>query len=149
MNSIEQLRLAALKAAAEKAMAEKTAGQKKTKTTGKTGAKKTNKSATTTAHKDTAKVSGGAKYVIPAAFKAAIEKYLATRPDVDTKKTGKSIDKCCEYIYDKMRKEAQKQSKNGGMVGLFHENEEIYSIAVHYFDESDEDLKKEAEDEKK
>ena len=95
---------------------------------------------------DTPKTKGGAKYVIPKDFKQAIEDYLTGRPDMSEKlkQTGKSIDKCCEYIYDRMLKRAQKERGGATTVGMYVAPEEIFGMAVHYYDETDEDLKKEA-----
>lgn len=95
---------------------------------------------------DTPKTKGGAKYVIPKEFKQAIEDYLTGRPDMSEKmkQTGKSIDKCCEYIYGRMLKQAQKERGGATTVGMYVAPEEIFGMAVHYYDETDEDLKKEA-----
>ena len=85
------------------------------------------------------------KYVIPKEFKQAIEDYLTGRPDMSEKlkQTGKSINKCCEYIYARMLKRAQKERGGATTVGMYVDPNEIYGMAVHYYDESDEDLKKE------
>lgn len=114
---------------------------KTTKTTSKASSK-----ASGTTHTDTPKTQGGAKYVIPAEFKAQIEAYLYTRPDIDMSKKGKSIDGCCEYIFGVMLKRAQKARDGKSAVGMYAPPEEIYGMAVHYYDESDEDLKNEKED---
>ena len=114
---------------------------KTTKTTSKASSK-----ASGTPHTDTPKTQGGAKYVIPAEFKAQIEAYLYTRPDIDMNKKGKSIDGCCEYIFGVMLKRAQKARDGKSAVGMYAPPEEIYGMAVHYYDESDEDLKNEKED---
>lgn len=94
---------------------------------------------------DTPKTKGGANYVIPAEFKQAIEDYLNGRPDMADKlsKEGKTIDGCCDYIFDVMRKRAEKQRGGKSAVGLYASPDEIFGMAVHYYDESDEDLKKE------
>lgn len=94
---------------------------------------------------DTPKTKGGAKYVIPKEFKQAIEDYLKGRPDMaeKMKQQGKSIDKCCEYIYGRMLKRAQKERGGATTVGMYVAPEEIFGMAVHYYDETDEDLKKE------
>jgi len=86
------------------------------------------------------------KYVIPKEFKQAIEDYLTGRPDMSEKlkQTGKSIDKCCEYIYGRMLKRAQKERGGATTVGMYVAPEEIFGMAVHYYDETDESLKKEA-----
>lgn len=94
---------------------------------------------------DTPKTKGGASYVIPAEFKQAIEDYLNGRPDMADKlsKEGKTIDGCCDYIFDVMRKRAEKQRGGKSAVGLYASPDEIFSLAVHYYDESEESLKEE------
>lgn len=100
-----------------------------------------------TSKTDTPKTKGGAKYVIPASFKEAIEQHLKGRADMTEKlkQKGKSIDGCCDYIFDVMRKRAEKERKGQSAVGLYAEPDEIFGLAVHYYDESDEDLKKESQ----
>ena len=94
---------------------------------------------------DTPKTKGGAKYVIPKEFKQAIEDHLKGRPDMaeKMKQEGKSIDGCCDYIFDVMRKRAEKERNGKSAVGMYATPDEIFGMAVHYYDESDEDLKKE------
>ncbi|MBR5728829.1 MAG: hypothetical protein IKX61_01290 [Prevotella sp.] len=94
---------------------------------------------------DTPKTKGGAKYVIPASFKQAIEKYLQGRSDMKSKLSakGKSIDGCCDYIFDVMRKRAEKERGGKSAVGLYADPQEIFGMAVHYYDETDESLKEE------
>ena len=94
---------------------------------------------------DTPKQKGGASYVIPAEFKQAIEDYLNGRPDMadKLKAKGKSIDGCCDYIFDIMRKRAEKQRGGKSAVGLYASPDEIFGMAVPYYDESDESLKAE------
>lgn len=94
---------------------------------------------------DTPKTKGGASYVIPAEFKQAIEDYLNGRPDMADKlsKEGKTIDGCCDYIYDTMRKRAEKQRGSNRVVGMYVNPDEIFSLAVHYYDETNESLKAE------
>ena len=94
---------------------------------------------------DTSKQKGGASYVIPAEFKQAIENYLNGRPDMAEKlsKEGKTLDGCCDYIFDVMRKRAEKQRGGKSAVGMYVDPQEIYGLAVHYYDEKDEDLKNE------
>ena len=91
------------------------------------------------------KVKGGAKYVIPAEFKQAIENHLQGRADMKEKlsKKGKSIDGCCDYIFDVMRRRAEKERKGASAVGLYADPQEIFGLAVHYYDETDEALKAE------
>lgn len=94
---------------------------------------------------DTPKVKRGASYVIPKEFKQAIEDYLNGRPDMADKlsKEGKTIDGCCDYIFDVMRKRAEKERGGKSAVGLYASPDEIFSLAVHYYDESEESLKAE------
>ena len=94
---------------------------------------------------DTPKVKSGAMYVIPKEFKEAIENHLNGRPDMadKLKAKGKTIDGCCEYIYDVMRKRAEKNRGSNRVVGMYVNPDEIFSLAVHYYDETDEDLKNE------
>ena len=94
---------------------------------------------------DTPKQKGGASYVIPAEFKQAIENYLNGRPDMaeKLKAKDKTIDGCCDYIFDVMRKRAEKQRGGKSAVGMYVDPQEIYGLAVHYYDEKDEDLKNE------
>lgn len=94
---------------------------------------------------DAAKRKGGASYVIPAEFKQAIETYLKGRADMREKLSakGKSIDGCCDYIFDVMRKRAEKSRGGKSAVGLYAPPEEIFGLAVHYYDESEESLKAE------
>ena len=94
---------------------------------------------------DTPKTKGGAKYVIPAEFKQAIEDHLKGRADMKEKlsKKGKSIDGCCDYIFDVMRKRAEKERGGKSAVGLYANPDEIFGLACHYYDESEEDLKEE------
>jgi predicted component of type VI protein secretion system len=94
---------------------------------------------------DTPKTKGGASYVIPKEFKQAIEDHLKGRADMADKltKTGKTIDGCCDYIFDVMRKRAEKERKGQSAVGLYADPDEIFGLACHYYDESEEDLKNE------
>lgn len=105
-----------------------------------------NATAKTAPKTDTPKTKGGAKYVIPKEFRQAIEDYLTGRPDMSEKlkQTGKSIDKCCEYIYGRMLKRAQKERGGATEMAYAIPRDEIFGMAVHYYDESDESLKKEA-----
>lgn len=108
-------------------------------------APKTKAAAPKSEHKDTPKTKGGAKYIIPASFKQAIEAHLKGRADMaeKLKNPGKSIDGCCDYIFDVMRKRAEKERAGKSAVGMYAEPDEIFGLAVHYFDESEESLKKE------
>lgn len=147
--------LSAINAAAE-ALKQQRAGEaqpkrepKRETTTQKT--KRATKSAPKSAPKtDTPKTKGGASYVIPAEFKEAIEAYLYSRPDIidNLVKPDKSIDGCCDYIFSKMLKVAKKNRDGKSAVGIFRSPDEIYAMAVHYYDEKADDLKKELEDEK-
>ncbi len=115
----------------------------KTKAEPKGGAKANTK--TSAPKTDTPKTKGGAKYVIPAEFKQAIEDHLKGRADMKEKlsKKGKSIDGCCDYIFDVMRKRAEKNRGGKSAVGLYSNPDEIFGLAVHYYDETDEALKAE------
>lgn len=94
---------------------------------------------------DTPKVKSGAMYVIPKEFKEAIENHLKGRPDMaeKLKAKGKSIDGCCDYIFDVMRKRAEKNRGGKSAVGFYASPDEIFGMAVHYYDESEESLKEE------
>ena len=94
---------------------------------------------------DTPKTKGGANYVIPAEFKQEIESHLNSRPDMKGKLSanGKSLEGCCDYIFDVMRKRAEKNRGGKSAVGLYAPPEEIFGLAVHYYDESNESLKSE------
>ena len=91
------------------------------------------------------------KYEIPEDFKMAIRLYMEDMAKKDSavaekmKAKGKSIDGCCEYIYGVMMRRAAKQlteRKNTG-IGISGSPEEVFGLATHYYDESDEELKKE------
>ena len=116
----------------------------KTKTAEPKGGAKAN-TKTSAPKTDTPKTKGGAKYVIPAEFKQAIEDHLKGRADMKEKlsKKGKSIDGCCDYIFDVMRKRAEKNRGGKSAVGLYANPDEIFGLACHYYDESEEDLKEE------
>ena len=66
-------------------------------------------------------------------FKSTIESYLRVRANTDElfaksfAKEGKTIDSCVNYIIN--------QVKKSGCCGFA--DEEIYSMAVHYYDEDD------------
>ena len=142
------LDLNAIKAAAAK-MQEQQAQSKTTTQTTKTtepkGKTTTGAKAKAAPKTDTPKQKGGAKYVIPAEFKQAIENHLQGRADMKEKlsKKGKSIDGCCDYIFDVMRKRAEKERGGKSAVGLYADPQEIFGLAVHYYDETDESLKAE------
>ena len=97
------------------------------------------------ANADTLKSKGGASYVISAESKQAIENYLSGRPDMAAKLKAKdkSIDGCCDYIFDVMRKRAEKSRGGKSAVGMYVAPQEVFGLAVHYYDESDESLKAE------
>ena len=140
--------LDALKAATANVQSEPKTEQPKAKTGAKSapkGASAKPGASKASAKTDSPRTKGGAKYVIPAEFKQAIENHLKSRPDMADKltKKGKSIDGCCDYIFDKMRKRAEQNRGGKSAVGLYAPPEEIFGMAVHYYDESDEDLKKE------
>ena len=70
-------------------------------------------------------------------FKRTIESYLQKRADQDElfaesfKKEGKNIDECCNFILNSV--------KESGCNGFT--DDEIFSIAVHYYDEDNLDPK--------
>ena len=98
---------------------------------------------------DTKKRTNECAYVIPASFKERIESYLYSRPDIVPKLNAKdkSIDGCCEFIYAKFLNEAKKARNGKQAVGMSPSDDEVYGLAVHYYDEPNEMLKKELEDE--
>ena len=99
----------------------------------------------TTPKTDTPKTKGGPNYVIPAEFKQAIETYLNNRPDMKEKLNArdKSLEGCCDYIFDVMRKRAEKKRNGSNAVGMYVQPDEIFGLAVHYYDEEPETLKDE------
>lgn len=142
------LDLSAIRAAAAKMKQEQEQPKTNTNNTNsaKTKAEPKAKAAPKSAPKtDTPKTNGGAKYVIPAEFKQAIEDHLKSRADMKEKlqKKGKSIDGCCDYIFDVMRKMAEKERGGKSAVGLYANPDEIFGLACHYYDETDEALKAE------
>lgn len=142
------LDLSAIRAAAAKMKQEQEQPKTNTNSTNsaKTKAEPKAKTQTKSAPKtDSPKTKGGAKYVIPAEFKQAIEDHLKSRADMKEKlqKKGKSIDGCCDYIFDVMRKRAEKERGGKSAVGLYANPDEIFGLACHYYDETDEALKAE------
>ena len=145
------LDLSAIRAAAAKMKQEQEQPKTNTNSTNNTNSAKTKaepkaKTQTKSAPKtDSPKTKGGAQYVIPAEFKQAIEDHLKDRADMKEKlqKKGKSIDGCCDYIFDVMRKRAEKERGGKSAVGLYANPDEIFGLACHYYDESEEDLKEE------
>ena len=145
------LDLSAIRAAAAKMKQEQEQPKTNTNSTNNTNSAKTKaepkaKTQTKSAPKtDSPKTKGGAKYVIPAEFKQAIEDHLKGRADMKEKlsKKGKSIDGCCDYIFDVMRKRAEKNRGGKSAVGLYANPDEIFGLACHYYDETDEALKAE------
>ena len=91
------------------------------------------------------------KYAIPEDFKMAIRLYMEGRAAKDNaiarkmKAAGKSIDGCCEYIYGVMMRRAAQQltERKSTGIGLTGSPEEVYGLAMHYYDESEENLKAE------
>lgn len=68
------------------------------------------------------------------AFKEAIKNYLDKLAKEDKlfaetyKNSNKNLDECCDFI----KNEAQKKARNGcAVLG----DEEVYNLAVHYYDE--------------
>lgn len=145
------LDLSAIRAAAAKMKQEQEQPKTNTNSTNNTNSAKTKaepkaKAQTKSAPKtDSPKTKGGAKYVIPAEFKQAIEDHLKGREDMKEKltKKGKSIDGCCDYIFDVMRKRAEKNRGGKSAVGLYANPDEIFGLACHYYDETEESLKAE------
>lgn len=102
------------------------------------------------AHKnnaDTKKEKAGASYLITSEFKQSIKEYLHGRNDMKEKlgNKQKSIDGCCEYIFDVMRRRAEVVRNGASSVGLYIDPQEVFGLAVHYYDESEEKLKSEFE----
>lgn len=70
-------------------------------------------------------------------FRKTIEAYLAKRATEDTlfakalSKPNKNIEECCKFILNTV--------KESGCVGF--DDDEVYSIAVHYYDEDELDPK--------
>ena len=58
---------------------------------------------------------------------------------------GKSFEGCMNYIGEHFYQLALKQRNGKNCVSFGGNGEELVSLAVHYYDESDEDLKKELE----
>ena len=71
-------------------------------------------------------------------FESVIKEYLdnyASKDKQFAKKysnKSKSIDECCKYIYQEVR-----NSMNGNGMCVACSDEEVYGIAVHYYDEED------------
>lgn len=69
-------------------------------------------------------------------FESAIKEYLDARAKEDVKfaekysNEKKSIEECCRFILGEMRKKAK-----SGMYGAT--DEEVFGLAVHYYDEED------------
>lgn len=70
-------------------------------------------------------------------FEDAIKVYLSDLAENDVifaktlKKSNKSIDECCSYIIG----EAKKAAANQSVIAL--RDEDVYNLAVHYYDEDD------------
>lgn len=73
------------------------------------------------------------------AFETAIKTYLdgvAAKDELFAKsynKPNKSIKECCAYLMS----EAQKAAKSNGKKEIACKDEEIYGLAMHYYDEDD------------
>ena len=65
-----------------------------------------------------------------------IGNYLKTREDmyVNLKKENKSLDECFRYVLDELSKQAVREGQISYASG---DDEEIYVLAVHYYDEDD------------
>ncbi len=87
--------------------------------------------ATKTENKQEQKAPKGAKVSAP--FKEAIKAYLDKRAAEDSlfaqtyAKENKNLDECCNYILQQVQK--------SGQCGF--DDDEIYGMAVHYYDEDD------------
>lgn len=144
--------LDALKAATANVQSEPKTEQPKAKTGAKSAPKGASaKTGAKSAPKPIDISSLKVKYEIPEDFKMAIRLYMEDMAKKDSavaekmKAKGKSIDGCCEYIYGVMMRRAAKQlteRKNTG-IGISGSPEEVFGLATHYYDESDEELKKE------
>lgn len=144
--------LDALKAATANVQSEPKTEQPKAKTDAKSAPKGASaKTGAKSAPKPIDISSLKVKYEIPEDFKMAIRLYMEDMAKKDSavaekmKAKGKSIDGCCEYIYGVMMRRAAKQlteRKNTG-IGISGSPEEVFGLATHYYDESDEELKKE------
>ena len=66
-----------------------------------------------------------------------IGNYLKSRNDMqeNLKKENKSLDECFRYILNEIAKEYRKNNENSLYVS--GDDEEIYALAVHYYDEDD------------
>ena len=68
-------------------------------------------------------------------FKQQIQKYLSERAETDIlfapvyEKENKNIDDCIKYIYQEVKKKA------GSDNAIAMTDEEVYSLAFHYYDE--------------
>ena len=73
-----------------------------------------------------------------AGFENAIKNYLDKRAESDRlfavsyKKENKGIQECCKYIYSQAKKLL---AKGGNAVGV--DDDTVYGLAVHYYDEND------------
>ena len=67
-----------------------------------------------------------------------IGNYLLSREDIkgNLKKEKKSLDECFTYIINELAKKA-KESQQGRVGFASGEDEELYALAVHYYDEDD------------
>lgn len=65
-----------------------------------------------------------------------IGNYLLSREDLheNLKKENKSLKECFDYILIELSKKCKREGKTGYIAG---DDEEIYSLAVHYYDEDD------------
>lgn len=73
-----------------------------------------------------------------------IGNYLLSRDDIKTnlEKENKSLDECFQYILNELANKAKKNQQNG--VGFVSgDDEELYTLAVHYYDEDDLKVRKE------
>lgn len=79
-------------------------------------------------------------------FEMALKAYLDKRAKEDKlfaksyAKEGKTIQKCAIFIFGEAEKKAFKSERYGKMAAL--PDEEVYGLAVHYYDEDDLEIDK-------
>lgn len=120
---------------------------KDTKDTKKASTKSSMKSSTKGSKDTKSTAQPHPNCIVDPTMTSAITAYLYSRPDMISKLANpeKSIEKCCQYIIDRVRREAMKQP-HGSLACVFAENDDVFGMAVHYYDESNEALAKEAKE---
>lgn len=65
-----------------------------------------------------------------------IGNHLKSRDDLEKnlKKENKSLDECFRYVLDELSKKSIRENNIGYIAG---DDEEIYNLAIHYYDEDD------------